>query len=129
MLMHHEAGSVGHTELDTAEPLPLLVRGTRCLPALPILIPRRQHSRLPGSARAGRKADWPQRWKQAAGTLDQRRDLPAGGRQTLIQYISYFENGRRKIADRLQPIFCEALKTTAEELGFDNSVSNCCRDR
>jgi transcriptional regulator with XRE-family HTH domain len=62
--------------------------------------------------------------EQAAGALDQGKDLPPGGRQTLIQYISYFENGKRKVADRLQPIFCEALKTSAEELGFDYSVSN-----
>src|ERR1700733_13246837 len=62
--------------------------------------------------------------EQAADTLNQGKDLPPGGRQTLIQYISYFENGRRQVAGRLQLLFCEALKSTAEELGFDNSMSN-----
>jgi transcriptional regulator with XRE-family HTH domain len=62
--------------------------------------------------------------EQAAGALNRGKDLPPGGRQTLIQYISYFENGRRQVAGRLQLLFCEALKSTAEELGFDDSVSN-----
>lgn len=62
--------------------------------------------------------------EQAASVLNQGKDLPVGGRQTLIQYISYFENGKRKVPDRLQQIFCEALKSTAEELGFDSSVSS-----
>ena len=61
--------------------------------------------------------------EQAAGMLGQAKDLPPGGRQTLIQYISYFENGKRAVPDRLQPIFREALRSTAEELSFDNSVS------
>ena len=61
--------------------------------------------------------------EQAAGRLGQAKDLPPGGRQTLIQYISYFENGKRAVPDRLQPIFREALRSTAEELSFDNSVS------
>jgi transcriptional regulator with XRE-family HTH domain len=62
--------------------------------------------------------------EQAADALNRGKDLPPGGRQTLIQYISYFENGRRHVAGRLQLLFCEALKSTAEELGFDDSVSN-----
>src|SRR5580658_5836341 len=61
--------------------------------------------------------------EQAAGTLNQGKDLPPGGRQTLIQYISYFENGKRKVPERFQQLFCEALKSTAEELSFDSSVS------
>ncbi len=59
--------------------------------------------------------------EEAARTLGQAKDLPPGGRQTLIQYISYFENGKRTVPDRLQLIFREALQSTAEELGFDNS--------
>ncbi len=61
--------------------------------------------------------------EQAASTFDQVRDLPPGGRPTLVQYISYFENGKRNVPARLQAIFCEALQSTSEELGFDNSAS------
>ena len=57
------------------------------------------------------------------------KDLPPGGRQTLIQYISYFENGKREVPDRLKPIFREAFQATDEELGFDNSVSGISEPR
>lgn len=56
--------------------------------------------------------------EQAAHTLSRIKDLPAGGRQTLIQYISYFENGKRAVPDRLKPIFREAFQATDEELRF-----------
>ena len=39
--------------------------------------------------------------EQAARALSQLSDLPPGGRQTLIQYISYFENGKRSVPVRL----------------------------
>ncbi len=58
--------------------------------------------------------------ERAARTLGQERDLPPGGRQTLIQYISYFENNRREVPDRLKPIFREAFQATDDELGFTN---------
>jgi len=56
--------------------------------------------------------------EQAARTLDQVRDLPPAGRQTLLQYISYFENGKRAVPERLKPIFCEVFQATNEDLGF-----------
>jgi hypothetical protein len=56
--------------------------------------------------------------EQAARTLRQVGDLPPGGRKTLVQYISYFENGKRAVPDRLKPIFCEAFHATDEDLGF-----------
>jgi tetratricopeptide (TPR) repeat protein len=57
--------------------------------------------------------------EQAARALGHSNDLPTGGRKTLTQYISYFENGKRAVPDRLKPIFCEAFKATAQDLGFD----------
>ena len=56
--------------------------------------------------------------EQAARALGQLSDLPPAGRQTLIQYISYFENGKRPVPERLWPIFREALQCTGEDLGF-----------
>jgi transcriptional regulator with XRE-family HTH domain len=56
--------------------------------------------------------------EQAARTLDQVSDLPPGGRQTLVQYISYFENGKRAVPERLRPLFCEVFQATNEDLGF-----------
>lgn len=59
--------------------------------------------------------------EQAARTLDRVSDLPPGGRKTLSLYVSYFENGKRAVADRLKPIFCEAFQATAEDLGLASS--------
>ena len=59
--------------------------------------------------------------EQAARSLRCERDLPPGGRQTLIQYISYFENGKREVSERLRPIFREAFQSTDEELGFTST--------
>ena len=56
--------------------------------------------------------------EQAARALDHVSDLPPGGRQTLIQYISYFENGKRAVPERLKPIFCEAFQASNEDLGL-----------
>jgi transcriptional regulator with XRE-family HTH domain len=56
--------------------------------------------------------------EQAARSLDQVKDLPPGGRQTLVQYISYFENGRRPVPGRLKPILCEAFQADEQELGL-----------
>ena len=41
--------------------------------------------------------------EQAARNLRCEQDLPPGGRQTLIQYISYFENGRERSLSGLSP--------------------------
>ena len=61
--------------------------------------------------------------EQAARNLRCERDLPPGGRQTLIQYISYFENGKREVSERLRPIFREAFQSTDEELGFTSTAN------
>jgi transcriptional regulator with XRE-family HTH domain len=60
--------------------------------------------------------------EQAARRLDQVRDLPPGGRQTLVQYISYFENGKRAVPERLKPLFCEVFRATNEDLGFTSTL-------
>ncbi len=62
--------------------------------------------------------------EQAARSLGQLSDLPPAGRPTLIQYISYFENGKRPIPDRLRPIFREALQCTDEDLGFAEAATS-----
>jgi transcriptional regulator with XRE-family HTH domain len=64
--------------------------------------------------------------EQAARRLNQVRDLPPGGRQTLIQYISYFENGKRTVPERLRPIFCEVFQATSEDLGFTTTSAPHC---
>jgi hypothetical protein len=56
--------------------------------------------------------------EHAARALGQVKDLPPGGRQTLVQYISYFENGKRAVPERLRPIFREVFHSTDEALGF-----------
>ena len=61
--------------------------------------------------------------EQAARALGQLSDLPPAGRQTLIQYISYFENGKRPVPERLWPIFREALQCTDEDLGFASATA------
>ena len=60
--------------------------------------------------------------EQAARALDQIKDLPPGGRQTLLQYISYFENGKRAVPERLKPIFREAFQATDEDLGLSSTL-------
>ena len=74
---------------------------------------------------ARKRKDWSQSrlasaLERAARVLRLEKDLPPGGRQTLVQYISYFENGKREVPDRLKPIFREAFQATDEELGFIN---------
>ena len=77
-----------------------------------------------GALKAARKRkDWSQSrlasaLERAARVLKMEKDLPPGGRPTLVQYISYFENGKREVPDRLRPIFREAFQATDEELGF-----------
>ncbi len=61
--------------------------------------------------------------EQAARNLRCERDLPPGGRQTLIQYISYFENRKREVSERLRPISREAFQSTDEELGFTGTAN------
>jgi transcriptional regulator with XRE-family HTH domain len=56
--------------------------------------------------------------ERAARMLGQEDDLPPAGRQTLIQYISYFENGKRLVPDRLKPIYREVFQCTDADLGF-----------
>jgi transcriptional regulator with XRE-family HTH domain len=72
---------------------------------------------------ARKRKDWSQSrlaaaLERSAAVLGRDKDLPPGGRQTLIQYISYFENGKREVPDRLKPIFRETFQATDEELGF-----------
>ena len=62
--------------------------------------------------------------EQAARALGQLSDLPPAGRQTLIQYISYFENGKRPVPERLWPIFREALQCAGEDLGFAEATAS-----
>ena len=62
--------------------------------------------------------------ERAARTLGQESDLPPGGRKTLVQYISYFENGKRAVPDRLKSIFCEAFQATNEDLGLATSPTS-----
>jgi transcriptional regulator with XRE-family HTH domain len=61
--------------------------------------------------------------EQAARSLGQLDDLPPAGRPTIIQYISYFENGKRPVPERLWPIFREALQCTDEDLGFADAAN------
>lgn len=56
--------------------------------------------------------------EDTARKVNQEKDLPPAGRQTLVQYISYFENGKRPVPDRLKPIFREVFQSTDEDLGF-----------
>jgi transcriptional regulator with XRE-family HTH domain len=56
--------------------------------------------------------------EEAARRLSKVGDLPPGGRRTLIQYISYFENSKRTVPERLKPIFCEVFEASNEDLGF-----------
>jgi transcriptional regulator with XRE-family HTH domain len=58
--------------------------------------------------------------EETARQLSKVKDLPPG-RQTLIQYISYFENGKRSVPERLRPIFCEVFRASNEELGFTST--------
>ena len=76
---------------------------------------------------ARKRKDWSQSrlaaaLERAARALCLEKDLPPGGRQTLVQYISYFENGKREVPDRLRPIFREAFQATDEELGFAKAL-------
>jgi hypothetical protein len=64
---------------------------------------------------ARKRKDWSQSrlaaaLEQSARALGRGKDLPPGGRQTLVQYISYFENGKREVPDRLKPIFRETFQ-------------------
>lgn len=75
---------------------------------------------------ARKRKDWSQSrlaaaLEQSARALGRGKDLPPGGRQTLVQYISYFENGKREVPDRLKPIFRETFQATDDELGFTNA--------
>lgn len=56
--------------------------------------------------------------EQAARILHLESDLPPGGRKTIIQYISYFENGKRAVPDRLKPLFREVFQATDQDLCF-----------
>jgi transcriptional regulator with XRE-family HTH domain len=56
--------------------------------------------------------------EEVARRLSKVGDLPPGGRQTLIQYISYFENGKRAVPERLRPILCEVFQASNEDLGL-----------
>ena len=56
--------------------------------------------------------------EEVARRLSKLGDLPPGGRRTLIQYISYFENGKRAVPERLRPIFCEVFRASNEDLGL-----------
>ena len=61
--------------------------------------------------------------EEVARRLSKVGDLPPGGRQTLIQYISYFENGKRAVPERLRPIFCEVFQASNEDLGLTAATS------
>jgi transcriptional regulator with XRE-family HTH domain len=92
---------------------------------LPLIDPHGQAEALKS---ARKHKGWSQRrlaaaLEQAARALGQLSDLPPAGRQTLIQYISYFENGKRPVPDRLWPIFREALQCTDEDLGFAGATA------
>jgi transcriptional regulator with XRE-family HTH domain len=50
------------------------------------------------------------------------KSLPYSSK-TLIAYISYFENGKRSIPEKLRPIYREALQASDEELGFASTTS------
>jgi len=60
--------------------------------------------------------------ESAARALGRERDLPPGGRATLMAYISYFENGRRAVPERLRPLFREVYQAADGQLGFMNSM-------
>ena len=56
--------------------------------------------------------------EEVARRLSKLGDLPPGGRRTLIQVHSYFENGKRAVPERLRPIFCEVFQASNEDLGL-----------
>lgn len=82
-------------------------------------------------AEALRRARTAREWTQlglvsavesAARALGRERDLPPGGWATLLAYVSYFENGRRAVPERLRPLFREVYQATDSQLGFMSSV-------
>jgi transcriptional regulator with XRE-family HTH domain len=58
-----------------------------------------------------------QQLRTAARKLGRVSDLPHSD-QALLGYISYYENGRRSVSDRLKPIFREAYGASDTDLGF-----------